>query len=313
MGGLDATATADEDTDSPRPAALIRPNREVPINGRTALMYLESDGPIHLASLGMFGQILPDGRERPPTLEQWRSLLEAGGLAGPRDIAPTSPRYAERRGRFFYGRVAGVAQGSLWTAQLTDDAASDRFTIPSPGDAVSYAISTVDRNTLGTGQIQSAPMLARYEDTAYRAHGNYGIHYNLDLPLHNPNDTARNVAILFQTPMKDESLRGEGLRFLSPPLNDVFYRGALRLRYENNWGMERTRYVHVIQRRGQQGEPLLTLRLDPGEERHVEIDFLYPPDATPPQALTIQTLAPEVVPQPEPDDFYPSLGRDVGE
>lgn len=308
IGGLDS----DDDTDAvggPRPAAAPRPNREIPINGRTALMYMESDGPVYLASLGMFGRILPDGRERTPTLEEWIALLQEGGLAGPRDIAPTSPSRSGR-GRFFYGRVAGVAQGSLWQAQLTDEN-SDRFTIPEPGGAVSYAISTVDRNTLGTGQIQSAPMLARYSDTAYRAHGNYGIHYNLSVPLHNPSNSTRNVAILFQTPIKDESLEGAGLRFLNPPLDRVFYRGTLRLRYQNNWGMERTRYVHVIQRRGQQGEPLLTLQLQPGEQREVEIDFLYPPDATPPQALTIQTLAPDIIPQPEPDDFYPSLGREI--
>jgi len=310
IGGLDS-ADNTETAGGPRPAALPRPaNQQLPINGRTAMMYLESDGPVYLASLGMFGHILPDGRERTPTLDEWVNLLREGGLAGPRDIAPTSPDRGGR-GRFFYGRVAGVAQGSLWEARLTDSSDGDRFTIPEPGGAVSYAISTVDRNTLGTGQIQSAPMLARYSDTAYRAHGNYGIHYNLDLPLHNPSDTTRNVAILFQTPIKDESLDGGGLRFLSPPINRIFYRGTLRLRYENNWGMERTRYVHVVQRRGQQGEPLLTLQLQPGEDRMVEVDFLYPPDATPPQALTIQTLAPNVIPQPEPDDFYPSLGRDI--
>jgi hypothetical protein len=309
LGGLDADDEGEPG--GPRPAALVAPSRDVPINGRSALMYLDSDGPVYLASLGMFGRILPDGRERAPSLDEWRTLLQEGDLAGPRDIAPTSPDRAGR-GRFFYGRVAGVAQGSLWEAELTDSD-GDRFTIPEPGEAISYAISTVDRHTLGTGQIQSAPMLARYSDTAYRAHGNYGIRYNLDLPLYNPSDSTRNVAILFQTPIKDESLDGGGLRFLNPPLNRIFYRGTLRLRYQNNWGMERTRYVHVVQRRGQQGEPLLTVQLRPDEERMVEVDFLYPPDATPPQALTIQTLSPNMIPQPEPDDFYPSLGQDVSD
>ncbi|MEO1210638.1 MAG: DUF3370 domain-containing protein [Cyanobacteria bacterium J06638_20] len=306
LGGLDAD---DDGEGVARPVALASPNREVPINGRTALMYLDSDGPVYLASLGMFGRILSDGRERAPSLDEWLTLLQEGGLAGPRDIAPTSPDRLGR-GRFFYGRVSGVAQGSLWETELTDSD-GDRFTIPEPGEAISYAISTVDRNTLGTGQIQSAPMLARYSDTAYRAHGNYGIRYNLDLPLYNPSDSTRNVAILFQTPIKDENLDGAGLRFLNPPLNRIFYRGSLRLRYQNNWGMERIRYVHVVQRRGQQGEPLLTVQLRPDEEQMVEIDFLYPPDATPPQALTIQTLAPDIIPQPEPDDFYPSLGQDI--
>lgn len=46
-----------------------------------------------------------------------------------------------------------------------------------------------------------------------------------------------------------------------------------------------------MQRRGQRGEPLALLRLQPGERRLVKVDFLYPPDATPPQVLTINTLA----------------------
>lgn len=287
----------------------LRTPRDVPINGRTALIYLDSDGPVHVASLGMFGQVNASGVERAPTLEEWRELLVSGELAGPRDIPPTSPE-GWRRGRFYYGRVAGVAQGSVWQAQLTDPE-RNYLAVPRPGEAISYAISTVDRNTLGTGQVQSAPMLARYEDTAYRAHGNYGIHYQLSIPLRNNTDRNQQVAILFQTPLKDESLDGQGLRFYNPPLDRVFYRGTLRLRYINNWGVERTRYVHVIQRRGQQGEPLLTLRLQPGEERQVEVDFLYPPDATPPQALTIETLQPELIPAPDPDDTYPTLSTEA--
>ncbi len=38
------------------------------------------------------------------------------------------------------------------------------------------------------------------------------------------------------------------------------------------------------------GEPLAQLKISPGQRRLVDVDFLYPPDATPPQMLTIQTL-----------------------
>jgi len=290
------------------PTRPIRPrNREIPINGRTALIYLDSDGPVHVASLAMFSRLLPDGREAPPRLEDWLRLLEEGDLAGPRDIPPTPPNQRIVSRRFYYGRVAGVAQGSVWRARLTDDPDAEHLSIPEAGQALSYAISTVDRNTLGTGQIQSAPMLVRYPDTAYRAHGNYGIHYQLTLPLRNTSDRTQQVALLFQTPLKDENLQGTGLRFITPPINRVFYRGMLRLRYTNDWGVEQTRYIHVVQRRGQQGEPLITLSLRPGEEREVEVDFLYPPDATPPQALTIETLAPTVIPRPDPDGGYPTF------
>lgn len=305
---LDGVGLAGLENDDAPQIQLPRPPRELPINGRTALMYLESDGPVHVASLGMFGRVNGAGVERAPTLEEWRELLVSGNVAGPRDIAPTTPN-RRSLGRFYYGRVAGVAQGSVWQADLTDPG-QDYLAVPTPGSAVSYPISTVDRNTLGTGQIQSAPMLVRYSDTAYRAHGNYGIHYQLTLPLRNTTDQTQQVAVLFQTPVKDEALQGQGLRFYDPPLDRVFYRGTLRLRYANNWGVERTRYVHVVQRRGQQGEPLVTLRLQPGENRSVEVDFLYPPDATPPQALTVQTLQPDVIPRPDPDDPYPTLSNE---
>ncbi|NEO25271.1 DUF3370 family protein, partial [Moorena sp. SIO4A5] len=51
-----------------------------------------------------------------------------------------------------------------------------------------------------------------------------------------------------------------------------------------------TRYVHLVQRRGQPGHPLVTLNLAPEEVRQLEVDFLYPPDSTPPQVLTVRTL-----------------------
>ncbi|MBD1912970.1 MULTISPECIES: DUF3370 domain-containing protein [unclassified Leptolyngbya] len=309
--GLDAAeATSDNPLAPTRP---VRPRgRDIPINGRTALVYLDSNGPINVASLGMFSRVLPDGREIPPSTEDWIRLLQQGDLAGPRDVPPTPPNQRTSSRRFYYGRVAGVAQGSLWSTRLTDDSDSEHLSIPEAGQSISYAISTVDRNTLGTGQIQSAPILARYPDTAYRAHGNYGIHYQIEMPLRNNTDRTQQVAVLFQTPLKDETLQGRGLRFMRPPLDRVFYRGTLRIRYTNDWGAEQTRYVHVVQRRGQEGEPLVTLSLRPGEERDVEVEFLYPPDATPPQALTIETLAPTIIPRPNPDEGYPTLSNQPG-
>lgn len=44
------------------------------------------------------------------------------------------------------------------------------------------------------------------------------------------------------------------------------------------------------QSRGQIVKPLLTLQLQPQETRNVRVDFLYPPDSTPPQVITFHTL-----------------------
>lgn len=35
--------------------------------------------------------------------------------------------------------------------------------------------------------------------------------------------------------------------------------------------------------------PLITLNMQPGEQREVTVDLMYPPDATPPQVLTVKT------------------------
>ncbi|MEB3313817.1 MAG: DUF3370 family protein, partial [Cyanobacteriota bacterium] len=252
---------------------------------RTAMMYLTADGPVYVASLAKYAEKTPTNNERVPTLREWLGVLKQGGLAGPRDIPPSDPQ-TYRFGRFYYGRVAGVAKGSNWKATLTDHTNSDTLTIPEPGNSFSYVISSVDRNTFGTGQIQSAPMVARYADTAFRAHGNYGVRYSLKLPLYNRHDSAQAISIKFQTPLGDENLT-DGLRFRRPPENRVFFRGTVRLKFKNPMGIERTHYLHLVQRRGQESNPLVSLTI-PAKARHdVEVDLVYPPDATPPQVLTV--------------------------
>ena len=259
--------------------------RPIPSNGRTAMMYLTANGPVYVASLAKYADKTPTDSERVPTLRDWLRVLKQGGLAGPRDIPPSDPQ-SYQFGRFYYGRVAGVAKGSSWRTTLTDNPNSDDLTIPDPGNSFSYVISSVDRNTFGTGQIQSAPMVVRYPDTAFRAHGNYGVRYSLKLPLYNSHDAAQTVSIKFQTPLGDENLT-DGLRFRRPPNNRIFFRGTVRLKFKNPMGIERTHYLHLVQRGGQESDPLVSLTL-PAKTRHeVEVDLVYPADATPPQVLTV--------------------------
>lgn len=277
------------------PVASVVPRangRPLPSNGRSLLLHLDSDAPVYAATLAMYAPRTNNGQERAPTLQEWLLLLVNGDLAGPRDIPPTNPDdYLKnnREGRFFYGRVAGVAQGSQWEATIADPSDPGQLTIPQPGNAVSYVVSTVDHNTFGTEQIQSAPMLARYTDTAYRAHGNYGVHYKVKLPLFNATDTTQQVTLRMQTPLQDETLT-YGLRFLRNPADRIFFRGTVRIRYQTASGQEQVRYVHVVQRQGDEGEPILRLDLPPQAQRDVTVEFIYPPDATPPQVLTLATL-----------------------
>ncbi len=267
----------------------VAPDQPLPSNGRSALLYLESSGSVYVANMAMYAPRTNRGEERAPTLREWLNMLVNQGVAGPRDLPPSDPS-TYRAGRFFYGRVAGVAQGSKWTARVTEGPNTNHLNIPNPGEGVSYVVSTVDRNTLGTGQVQSAEMLVRYPDTAYRAHGNYGIHYQVSMPLRNPTDVEQTVAIKLQTPLQDEALT-EGLRFRQPPEDRIFFRGTVGIRHVGNLlGLRRNRYVHVVQRRGQEGEPLVQVRIPPQSDSLVEVDLIYPPDATPPQVLTVKTL-----------------------
>jgi hypothetical protein len=268
----------------PIPAGTVTPTS----NGRSTLMRLKSDAPVHVANLAMFApQDVATKQERIPTVEEWVNLLINGSLAGPRDIAPTSPN--DKSEKITYGRVAGVAIGSQWEAKLTDSPKSKDLTIPQRGRAFSYGISMLPRGTFGTGQIQSAPLVARYSDTAHLANGNYGIQYSLTLPLYNNTRQPQTVALMMETPIKQDASKNE-LLFLVPPEPRIFYRGPVRVRYQDGAGMTQTRFVHLVQRRGEQGEALSVLTLPPGERRNVEVDFLYPPDATPPQILTVTTV-----------------------
>jgi hypothetical protein len=260
---------------------------EPPLNGRSTLMRLRSSGTVYAASLARYAPLDAAGNERTPTLEEWQAILEKGELASPRDRVPTPPETTT--GQIIYGRVAGVAQGSEWKAELVDSPTTRTLTIPESGQAFSYGLSTLPRGTLGTGQSQSARMLVRYPDTAYFAHGNYGVHYSLTLPLVNPTRETQTVALTFQTPIKEDQLR-QGLRFFEPPAKQVFFRGTVRVRYNDDAGSPQTRYLHLVQRRGQMSEPLVTLKMPPSNQRLVQVDFLYPPDSTPPQVLTIRTL-----------------------
>ncbi|HEY9596981.1 MAG TPA: DUF3370 family protein, partial [Cyanophyceae cyanobacterium] len=282
------------------PAQLVIPpgqsqmlmNQPIPIqrtpasNGRSTMMRLRSDGPIYVANLAMKAPQTDNGSDRAPTLTEWQQLVNTGSLAEPRGPIPT-PLDPPREPTVF-GRVAGVSNGSQWDALITDNPTVKYLSIPQPGKAFSYTLGTLHLITLGTSQIQSAPMLVRYPDTAYFAHSNYGVEYNLALPLKNSTNQPQTVSLSIQTPLKDEGGTNR-LLFLKPRVEQVFFRGTVKVSYDDDRGQNQTRYVHLVQRRGQPGEPLVKLNLPPGAEREVKVNLIYPPDSTPPQVLTVKT------------------------
>lgn len=283
----------------------ILANLPIPVSGsRSTYLQVETDGGIYLANLAQYEVqderiSVKEGKDgeleeykstffRPPDLEEWRSLLSNGRLVEPRDRAPTSNRNGDT---VIYGRVAGISRGTEW-ATTVGDGENDNLTIPEVGKAISFPISTTSTGTFATKQVQSAPMLARYPDTALQGHGNYLVYYKLTFPLENPTKEPQSVALTLQTPIKEDQYSDRLLFFASPP-NQVFFRGTVRITYPDEFGDETERYVHLVQRRGEQGEPLAIVDIPAGETRTAEIDFFYPPDATPPQVITVTTLAAE--------------------
>lgn len=279
---------------------LLIPNR----SSRSTLMRLDSSGPVYLANLTQQAivEIPKTAKPKPqdkyrhitpivlraPSLEEWKTVLIKGKLVTPRDLVPTPPeRFGLDEKDKIYGRVAGISVGSEWFARLTDQPRKSYLTIPKKGKGFSYPLSTVTAATFGTKQVQSAPMLVRYPDTAYRAHGNYGVHYNLTLPLYNPSEQPQSITVTVQTPLKDEQY-SDRLLFVDPAQGQVFFRGTVRVAYRNAGSLSSIRYYHLVQRQGQQGESLLKIEIPARSIREVNLDFLYPPDATPPQVLTIQ-------------------------
>jgi Protein of unknown function (DUF3370) len=255
-----------------------------PLNGRSSYVRLQSNGKVYAASMALFAPT-DNGVERAPTMAEWQNLLAQGQLSSPRDRAPTVPNSPAG---IVYGRVAGVSIGSRWRANLADPG-KQTLTIPAAGKAISWGISTIVGGQLGTGQVASAKMAVRYPDTAYESHGNYGVHYSLKLPLANLDTTARQVTVSLQTPIKQEKIDG-GLRFLNPLPRTVHFRGTVKVSCPDDQGNLQTKYYHLVQKRGDQGSPLVTLTLPPRSNRSVQIDLLYPPDATPPQVLTLRSL-----------------------
>ncbi|GAB1540706.1 DUF3370 domain-containing protein [Scytonema sp. NUACC21] len=263
-------------------------NLEKPVNGRSSFMRLRSNGNVYAASLAMFAKKNADNSDRAPTLAEWQTLLDTGNFAGPRDKTPTPPN--QTGGQLIYGRVAGVSQGSQWQTTLVDNPKAKNLTIPQRGKAISYGMGTLRGGRLGTSQNQTAKMLVRYPDTAYEAHGNYGVEYSLNLPLINSSNQNQTVAITLETPLKEDTLSKGGVRFRKPSLDFPFFRGTIQLRYLDDQGKQTTRYVHLWHRTGQVLEPLLKVAMQPNSRRQVQINLIYPPDSTPPQVLTVKTL-----------------------
>ena len=246
------------------------------LNGRNLQLRLKSSARVYLATVAAYGQ-----NDSPPSDQRWRALLSTG-TRSPKEHQPT-PRGS--KGRMIYSRVSGVQIGSTWTGSLSDPGSNTLNINEAP---ISWPISSLERGDLGTNQVQTAELKRFDKGTAWAAHGNYGVEYDLTLPLRNPERSSRTVAIALESPDKRGSSNGK-LQFKPGNSGPVMFRGPIEitgLDGANGRAMGRRRF-HLVLRRGQEGPQLGTVSLAPGESRRVRVRLVYPADATPPQVLTV--------------------------
>ena len=240
------------------------------LNGRNLQARLRSTGPVSLATLALISNTRPSD-------QQWLDLLQNGELSS-KEHAP-SPKGAP--GPMIYSRVSGVQQGTRWSGVLTSPGSQSLELSKQP---ISWPIASLQRGTLGTGQVQSAQLNGFYPGTAWEAHGNYGVEYDLTLPMRNPSSSPQTLDLRLESPIKSER-KASGLRFIQPAQGPVFWRGNVTVKGIDAGGGRHT--VHLVLRKGDPGQSLGRVSLAPGEQKNVRVQLIVPADITPVQVLTV--------------------------
>jgi len=263
------------------------------LNGRNLQLRLRSDGPLDVALLAAYGPL--DG---PPPAVLWQKMLKNDGLS-PKEHTPT-PRGAS--GPIIYSRVSGIQVGATWRGRLSDPGSTSLSVRRAP---ISWPIASLERGRLGSGQVQSAELKVFYGGTAWAAHGNYGVEYQLQIPLRNDTNAPVTLALAFESPLKRDLAEG-GLRFAAgaPGKGPVVFRGTVEVGGLSPGDGSRSQSdrlpaavlgpqaFHLVQRAGERGPALGVVRLAPGASRLVRVRLIYPADATPPQVLSLLPVAP---------------------
>ena len=249
------------------------------LNGRNLQLRFQSSGPVAIATLAAHG----NGGQAPDD-QHWLQLLKDQRMSS-KEHQPT-PRGS--KGKIIYSRVSGVQIGSSWRGRITDPGSP---VLAAPKEPISWPISSLERGTLATKQVQTAELRSFYPGTAWAAHGNYGVEYDLTLPLKNTGSASLTLQLSLDSPLKGNS-QTSFLRFRDDLNGPVMFRGPIQTTgLQDPEGAPKGRQTqHLVLRQGQQGPSLGQLMLKPGEEKLVRVRLVYPADATPPQVITVQPV-----------------------
>ena len=203
-----------------------------------------SNGRFHLAVVAA---------ENPRSNQDLLSVLAAGRLAPGRIYLN---RLAQINNGTVFSRVAGVALGDQYTANLRHDLNIGSLHVP---------LTSTRRHTFGTREVQVNPLASRMVDSALNNVGTYGVRFDVNLNL---------------------TGRGHHQLVMSHPVVSgkktfTAFRGSIRIQTG-----QQVRDVHVGLRSGE-SLALSDLHLQSGRDQPVRVSLVYPADATPGHLLSV--------------------------
>ena len=186
------------------------------------------------------------------------AILDGGRLAPGRYYLNQLEAIQARR---VFSRVGGVAIGDTYNANLAHDLSSS--------GPLHVPLTSTNRHSFGTGEIQVNRLASRMLDSALDNVGTYGVRFDLDL-----------------------NLRGSGpygLVLSHPSARDgkpfIAFRGSIQLRSPAG---QQTLHVGL-----RSGESLLltSLQLQQGQPLPLQLSLVYPADSTPGHLLSVVPIS----------------------
>ena len=255
-------------------------------NGLSLWLDAHSDQPIHLRWVAI-------KQNGPGTLADYQAAAKAP--AGPAELPATQydPAGKPPGGSFRFGRVAGLVQGSQWQGTYTLTPAD--WQKLKKGQALAWPISSTYLKRWGTEQNQSAPIAFKTPESAVESHGNYGVSYEVSYRLSNPEATSQTLKLRWSQPSTHQSQANPP--FVYHPEAQVVFRGTIAVRTSSD---KTTEYIHLQTRRGVWPEAFYQVELAPQETKTLTLSWVYPPDAIPPQLLSLERISNKVEVEKKP-------------
>lgn len=220
----------------------------------------------------------------------------AQAKAGPAELPATvyDPKAKPPSGVFRFGRVAGIAQGTEWKGEYTlSDEAIESL---QQGKRLAWPVATTYLKAWA-GQNQSAPLLARDIHSAVESHGNYGLAYRMTYTLSNPTQSPLKLDWRWTQPTAVTPQNTLTNTLTYAPQSQIVFRGSIRVeeQCQNQDGLTKMdadppdiKVYHLQTQQGHWHMPFYEQNLLPGHQCRLLFEWVYPPDAIPPQVLSVE-------------------------